>query len=231
MPIARVGSSLIYYAHVPKCAGSSIEDYLIERFGPLAFLNRDYRRTPPVHRWSNTSPQHIDTKALDLLFPQDFFAASFAVVRHPAARLRSAFEFQKARRHVSLRLRFDTWLTLHERQRDTAPFQHDNHLRPMTDLVPQEARVFRMEDGLDPVVAWLDELAGNRDGPREIPRANKTKDMVRVSRSPWKQWIRSRLQVGMPDLDEALCSRIYSLYKEDYDRFGYDPLSVLRKAH
>lgn len=228
MPIVRVGSSLVYYAHVPKCAGSSVEDYLAQRFGPLAFLNRDYRKTALPKRWTRTSPQHIDTEALDLLFPKEFLAASFAVVRHPAARLRSAFTFQKARRHIPLRMGFEAWLSLYERQRDKDPFLLDNHLRPMTDFVPEEAHVFRMEEGLEAVVTWCDAQAGNTDGPREIPRSNKTDEAVWASRSPWKQWIRSRLEVGMPTLDEALCARIHGLYKVDYDRFGYEPFDPIR---
>jgi hypothetical protein len=211
---------MVYYAHVPKCAGSSIEDYLTERFGPLAFLNRGHRRILAPKKWSATSPQHIDVAALDLLFPQDFFDASFTVVRHPVSRLISAFTFQQARRYIPLRMGFEAWLAAGQK---ATSFQFDNHLRPMTDLVPEGAEVFRMEDGLGAVVPWLDELAGNQDGPREIPKSNKTDDVVWRSRTAWKEWIRSHLQAKRPTLDDRLCGEIYRLYKADYERFGYDP--------
>lgn len=223
MPIVRIGSSMVYYAHVPKCAGSSIEDYLVERFGTLAFLNRGHRRIPAAQKWSATSPQHIDIATLDLLFPQNFFAASFTVVRHPVSRLISAFTFQQARRYIPLRMGFEAWLAMAQKGPKTVPFQFDNHLRPMTDLVPEGARVFRMEDGLEAVVPWLDNLAGNQDGPREIPKSNKTDDVVWRSRTPWKEHIRSRLRAKRPSLDDRLCGEIYRLYKADYDRFGYEP--------
>lgn len=224
MPIVRIGSSLVYYAHVPKCAGTSIEDYLIERFGPLALLNRNYRKVPISHRWSNTSPQHIDSVVLSEFFPENFFDISFTVVRHPVSRMLSAFGYHQARRLIPLRMGFEDWLHCHTSNRGTAPFQFDNHLRSMAELVPSGTHVFKLEDGLDAVIQWLDDLAGTSDGSREIPKSNKTDDVIWRSRTPWKEWIRSRIQAKKPSLDNSVCELVYSLYKEDYDRFGYDPV-------
>ena len=38
MPLAHWNNCSIFFAHVPKTGGSSVEDYLIRRFGPLASL-------------------------------------------------------------------------------------------------------------------------------------------------------------------------------------------------
>jgi hypothetical protein len=95
MPIARIGSKLVYFAHVPKCAGSAVERYLEQRFGPMAFRDPAFYEQEHGERWSNSSPQHIPIKALSRLFPASFFDASFAVIRHPVDRLASAFLYQR----------------------------------------------------------------------------------------------------------------------------------------
>ncbi|MEZ5866986.1 MAG: hypothetical protein R3D46_00180 [Defluviimonas denitrificans] len=61
---------------------------------------------------------------------------------------------------------FDDWL---KRARGGAAL-YDNHLRPMADLVPADAAAFGMEEGLDPVVAHLDRLAGKQGRPRRSRR-------------------------------------------------------------
>lgn len=231
MPIVRIGTDLVYYAHVPKCAGSSVEAYLAERFGPLAFLHKPHYTRPPALRWSATSPQHIAVTDLDILFPPGFFRASFAVVRHPARRILSAYAYHQDRRRIALWTPFDRWLAQVSRGRDRAPFVYDNHPRPMADLVPEDAAVFRLEDGLDPLVDWLDGIAGDRGGPRRIEASNTQDDGWRTPKKPWKRWLKARLRARPPVLDEAFCRKIHALYEVDYDRFGYgiyDPLETRR---
>jgi hypothetical protein len=83
---------------------------------------------------------------------------------------------------------FDDWLA----RAAAEPFLYDNHLCPQSAIVPPDATVFRLEDGLDAIVPHLDLLAGNRDGPRAIPAENVRKkgmgpDAERPRRSPgWR---------------------------------------------
>lgn len=85
MPLYRHKGSLIYFAHVPKCGGTSIEDYLSRRFGPAAFLDRRFlRRRAP---WTRTSPQHVTAADFSRLVPPSFVDVNFAVVRHPAEKI------------------------------------------------------------------------------------------------------------------------------------------------
>lgn len=209
MPFFRIGDRLHYYAHVPKCAGSSVEAYLRARFGSLAFVDSAYLSRPAAMRWSRTSPQHVAVEDLYRLIPREWIASSFAVVRHPVSRLVSAFRFQAeieatVPQSWSVNDFFDDWLN----RSASEPFAYDNHLRPQSDLVPQDAIVFRLEDGLDAVVAHLDALAGNADGERHIPPENIRK---------------SKMAAGSPRLQlrpETL-ARIGAFYSEDFRRFGY----------
>jgi len=214
MPIIRIGAKLIYFAHVPRCAGSSIEDYLGARFGQLGFLDRSFLSIPVAGRWNQCSPQHIDVRSLMRLLPAALFDAIFAVVRHPVDRIVSVYRFQ---RDIAGLIPADTgfgdWLAELESQYEKDPFCYDNHAQPATNLIPERnAKIFRLEDGLAPVVDWLDELAGNQDGPREMVVSNtyaQRLDREQVPAGPASQ------------ITETERGIIEEIFAADYKRFGY----------
>ena len=213
MPIVQIDHNLIYFAHVPRCAGSSVENYLHGRFGALGFLDRSHMQTPADQLWTKTSPQHVNTEALDRLMPPTFFAARFAVVRHPALRLRSVFLYQRdIEETLPAEVSFSAWLRTVPGQRQGDAFLFDNHLRPMRDLVPQEARIFRLEQGLDPLVRWLDKLAGT-SSPTRLghinSHANRVKTLDKGPPGP------------VPEISPRDLAFISGMDAADFDHFGY----------
>jgi len=212
MPIARHQAMLIYYAHVPKCAGTAIEEYLQQRFGDLAFMDRRHFKRPYEPVWTATSPQHVSLKALSRLFPADFFDHSFTVVRHPVARIVSAYHFHRdVEGTVPTTVGLSEWLSALPEELEERPFAHDNHLRPMVEMVPDEAKVFHLEHGIDAIVPWLDAICGSEDGPRSIKQVNPGKA---------KKWRNGRrLDPEIPtETDRRVIAEVYA---EDFKRFGY----------
>jgi hypothetical protein len=211
MPFFQVNQSLIYYAHVPKCGGSSIANYIRERFGPLAFHDNIYNRQPEAQRWTASSPQHVDAVTLERLIPLSFFAGIFTIVRHPLGRAVSTYHFQlELERSIPQGTSFTDWLKMLETQHAQSPFIYDNHTRPMSDIVPEGATVFHMEHGLDALVPWFDALAGQGDGPRAIVPENVRGEHVKVTGT----------RVTPSDTDIDLIAQIYAA---DFKRFGYVP--------
>lgn len=209
MPFVRSRGLLIYFSHVPKCAGTTVENYLVDRFGAMAFQDKKYLSQPELKRWSRTSPQHIDRHVLDRLFPPGFFDISFAVVRNPVDRIISAWHFQlEVERTIPQGQVFREWLMDLEELHLERPFAFDNHTRPMSDLVPLDAKVFHLENGLDPIIPWLDDVTGHKDGPRQFGETNR-----RGAHTATKA---KKIQ---PDtLEMELINRIYAA---DFKRFGY----------
>ena len=214
MPLIRANGRLIYFAHVPKCAGTSVERYLVARFGPLALADRAYLSVAPAHRWTRSSPQHIPLDAVERLFPPGFFDASFALIRHPVDRLASVFLFQREKQGtIPAGQSFGDWLAAIPAARAADPFCHDNHTRPMTDFVPEDAVLFRLEDGTGAVEAWIDDLCGPQTGPEPAtsPRINTRY---------------RRLKDGPPQPPFAVTAGeralVGQLYPQDFERFGYD---------
>lgn len=207
MPLMRAGSQLLYYAHVPKCAGSAVEHYLKDRFGKLAFIDTGYLKqaTP----WTRTSPQHIDRFAFARLFPDGFIDATFAIVRHPTTRLISAWHFQsEVEKSLPEGMIFSDWLKTLRTSWEQDPFAFDNHTRPMDDIVPGNAYVFHLEHGLDGMIPWLDRLTGNEAGPRAIAEVNKRGQNAKASGQ--------KVTPSAADL-----KLIQDIYRADFERFGY----------
>lgn len=212
MPICKIAGKLIYFAHVPKCAGTAVELYLQARFGPLALRDTRHTLHPPATRWPRSSPQHLDLVSLGRLIPPGFCDASFAVVRHPVDRMLSTFHFQdEVQEIIAPGQTLTGWLAALPGLMVADPFYADNHCRPMGDLVPQGAVVFQLEQGLAPVVDWLDRLAGNSDGARAITAVN-----VRGSRPHHPRTLTPRRLPTPADV-----ATIEQLYAADMVRFGY----------
>lgn len=183
--------------------------YLEERFGSVAFHDGRMHFLPESKWWSRSSPQHIDVATLERIFPRNFFDASFAFVRHPVSRLVSAYHFQQdIERSVPPDMTLLEWLDSITQARKADPYVFDNHVRPMNELVPADAKIFRLEEGTAPFIEWLDELTENHDGPREFPKVNE-------------QGARKNRKAPKTKPTEEEVERILDLYRVDFDRFGY----------
>jgi hypothetical protein len=213
MPFFRTAGKIVYFAHVPKCGGTSVENYLTERFGPLAMLDRRFQSGDPAMRWSRTSPQHIDWRSLRTILPPDYIDAVFTMVRHPIARAESAYHFQiGVEKTVAPETPFSDWLADQVARLERDPFALDNHMRPQTDFVPEGAAVFHLEHGPDALIPYLDGLAGGADGPRAIGHSNKRASGAQKAAPPPHQI------PGPADL-----AQLVEIYGADFERFGYTP--------
>lgn len=210
MPIVRVQNKLLYFAHVPKCGGTAVERYLWLRFGRIAFDDQRFYRNPPDLRWSRTSPQHISGEALARYFPADFFDGCFAVVRNPVDRLVSEYHhLRDAMGRIPKSVSLSEWLQTIPATLAADRWAYDNHLRSICEMLPSGAVWFRLEDGLEKVVAYLDGFAGNQDGPRVItPKQERNPNIPKAI--PTQQ-------------DIALIERIYA---RDFETFRYPTRSL-----
>ncbi|PHO03845.1 hypothetical protein CSC82_09740 [Rhodobacteraceae bacterium 4F10] len=216
MPLFKVGSDIHFFCHIPKCAGASVEKYLSNRFGDLAFVNSKFFRVKQSRRWTKTSPQHVDAEALKLLFPKGWIKSSFGVVRHPVSRIRSAYDYHLASENLTPDDKeINDWIASWVESRKDNPFQFDNHLRTSSELILPKTSVFRLEDGLDSVVSYLDRLEGKKGKIRAISHENKSRGGVNYLRDQTPLTPKS-LQI------------ISNIFAEDFRRFGYTCKDVFK---
>lgn len=220
MPIAFTDQGPIFFVHVPKTGGTSMEDYLIRRFGRLALMDENKRNGVPGTGLI-VAVNHLAAIDLRELIPPRSILV-FALVRDPVARLLSEYRWQRGASRMS-RLPFSTWLRVMVACIGIDARAYDNHLRPQTDLVPDGAEVFRLEDGFGPAIARIDAVTGTTApdlAPGHFKAGEGTATDIPLSRE-----------------DIALIRKTYAA---DYQRFGYrlpdpsdhppDPRAALRSG-
>ncbi|SFR08160.1 sulfotransferase family 2 domain-containing protein [Poseidonocella sedimentorum] len=201
MPLYRTEQELFYFVHVPKCAGTTVTEYLAVRFGTAAFEDRAFRRDPPENPWTRSSPQHIDARNLERILPREFYDSAAAIVRHPESRLVSAFKFQKRQKTIPRRMSLERWLYTLPRAQKKNAFVYDNHTRPMVEFLPKGCAWFKLEDGLGKFVDWLDNRFGPAPEGISLGHVKKSRETVEVS-----------------DKAKRLIVERYAI---DYETFGY----------
>ena len=230
MPIFRIDNRIVLFAHVPKSGGTTVNHRLREANHALAFFDGTFW-TSGKQRWFRSSPQHITNADRDLLFTADFYDYSFAVVRDPIQRFLSAFNHNRGR--IGYWVSLPRFLSRMERRvaarDDYFGYQFDNHFVPAARIVPPDARVFRLEDGLDAVFAALEQDLGIIPPP-EVGLENQRSYEVAPGASPLRSVIKKL--ISSPSLKSHLLTddqleRIRILYREDIQRF-YPETAPLR---
>ena len=203
MPLYRIAGRLVLFVHVPKTGGTSVDRWLSAAGqGMLGAENQP--------RWLPSPPQHLHAAALAALVPAGMPDLAFAIVREPEARIVSEF-FHRHRhdgrcRRIGLWQRrrplaelspgalssyFDAWLRRGFARADRDPWWDQNHLRPQAEFTDWPGlRVFRLEDGMAPVLGWL---AGELGLPiPEVPHENRSRRQALALAPATRAAIRAR---------------------------------------
>ncbi|MEO1656852.1 MAG: sulfotransferase family 2 domain-containing protein [Pseudomonadota bacterium] len=211
MPCFRYDGQIHVFAHVPKCGGTSVEDYLRQKFGQLGYFNRPDPQRYYADVWGRCSPQHVPWQDFVSTIPQEWIGQVFTVVRHPFDRFASAYNMRSTAPNESVFSQlppeeFFDWYLRFERD---DPYFLDNHFRPQTDFFPATAEVFKLEDGLDQVEAWLSHTF-------RIP--GPVTGMGHNMKTPAPEsdgWIKE-------EMSRSLCTKLSAYYARDFEQLGYD---------
>ena len=197
MPIFRINDKIYYFSHIPKCGGSSIEDYIgkvVEK--KVAFLNSgEYGAV-----FRNSSPQHILGYEAAKLFKPDFFDGYFAVVRNPYARFVSAFVYQKfITKKIPVELTLNQFAIKLKENEHNLRGKYDNHFVQQSSFFYPGAkyRIFKMENGLNDVKNYIDKINNSRNQLTSMPHSNKQSE---------------KNKYGAGELDEKTRKIIFDLY-------------------
>jgi hypothetical protein len=209
MPIVRFKNKNVYFSHIPKCAGTSIELFLIKSTGAnLSFLDTNhYKNTNEP--WTKSSPQHITGNDLSRLFPLTFFDEFFTVTREPFDRFCSAFTFQKyITRRINHEIDINQFLSNLDEYKALLPGHFDNHFLPQNNFLYPGAsyEIFKFENGMGGVKKYISSLFDVDVNNISIPHLFKQK---------------SEIKLNIDKLNNQSKKIILEIYKLDFEKFNY----------
>jgi hypothetical protein len=138
MPIFKRNDQTVFFSHVPKTGGSSIELLLIQNGFKMSFVG-GCNPCSKQHRHKN-DPELIST--IKLTVP-DY---KFTVIRHPVERALSEFFFQSSRPPIATSADFYLWAKKTINKFENNNFMADNHIRPQIEFLWDNINIFKFGD-------------------------------------------------------------------------------------
>lgn len=145
MPIFSKDNKTILFLHIPKAAGSSVENIGSSLGWRESFSIRG--KTLEDLKYFKASLQHLHAEPLEILLNFDEFDSIFTVVRNPFARFKSEYYWQRAQRITDLGV--DEWIAETFEKYCHNSYIYDNHIRPQVEFLPdsKKLQVFKLEEG------------------------------------------------------------------------------------
>lgn len=206
MPVFFKDDRSILFVHIPKTGGTTIER-LFTTSGWTMELRNTRKSSPLLFPKLRVSFQHWQAGLLTELLDVSKFEFSFMMTRDPIARFRSEYTMRHTKNPTGASAAVDAWAEKALRNHAKNPYHLDNHLRPQSDFELPGTVVHRLEDGMEAMVADLNERF-DLGLSEKIPHAlNSTK--------------RSGLSSSDVEISPDLEARLRALYAEDFRRYGY----------
>lgn len=193
MPIFLLNNKVLYFIHIPKTGGSSVEAALRQLGARQALLHGS------KGDFMKCTPQHMHAALAEKFVPASFRDYSFAISRHPVNRLVSEFHMRRGRWKTSIT--FDDFVEYAFTKYQENRYIFDNHIRPQAEFLTSDAKEFRFEEGLDKVMEDVCTFAGVNFSLKVPHKRKKVAEQ--------------------PSISEATLKKIWQFYTVDFERFGY----------
>lgn len=195
MTLLRHDRNVIYFAHIPKTGGSSVE-FALREAGAARALHFHKRLG-----FTSSTIQHMHAEVYSRLVPADFYDYGLAVIRHPLSRLVSEYKWRIQLGQA--KLKFDPWVVRHLALFRSNPYVLDNHIRPQVEFLHSSIEVFRFEDGI---------ASALEAGARALGLSGVDLGTHRRAGDPLEvSWAASTRQLAL------------EFYHRDFVELGYDP--------
>ncbi|RYH01058.1 hypothetical protein EU805_15785 [Salipiger sp. IMCC34102] len=198
MPLFRSSFALIYFVHIPKAGGSSVEKALNTKGVKSAMMISKARNTET--NYSKCTPQHIHADVYGAYFPDNFIDYAFTVCRNPFGRMASEYKMKVINGKEDATP--SDWITTSIDRCREFPYTRDNHIRPQKYFLAPHVQKFKLEDGLQKPIAAAFKALG-LSAPSKVPHSRK---------GPEEKLIITKRTLDL----------IRDFYHDDFETLGYD---------
>jgi hypothetical protein len=153
MPIFYKEGKAIFFVHIPKTAGRTIESRFQASGYQLSYIDMDGQG---LNRFHLCSPQHMDASQYTRIFDLSTFEIVFAVVRDPISRLKSEVAMRLQANFQNKVDQNDQWVLDAFERYQANSYVYDNHLKPQSEFIVPGVQVFRLEDGVESILSLLE---------------------------------------------------------------------------
>ena len=204
----------ILFLHIPKCGGSSVEDFFKLNGFTIDFFSPN---TKSYIKHFKCTPQHMHSSMLEEIFKLKSFDYIFAIVRNPIKRIISEYLWQ-----VSLPIAqngIDDWYKKVRKLYKINNFYADNHLRPASEFIIQNTNIFKLEKGLDLAIDSINRCLDLDLQSKDIRNKNSSTKIKEF-------WIRKMPEIeyrfNQKEPSQYTINRIKEDYLIDFKNFSYD---------
>lgn len=193
MPLYRTTAGVVFFAHIPKTGGTSVEKTL-----KVAGASEAMKFRKKIG-YSKATMQHMHAAIYREAVGKDFADYSFTVVRNPYDRFASEYKMKVL--DAGAQDPVHEWAKVNFNRFEEFSYTRDNHIRPQIEFVSKRVEVFTFENGLQaPVEAACKHLELEVPELRHEKRGSKTR---------------------LPITTKGLIA-ISNFYRDDFKKFGYD---------
>ena len=155
-----------------------------------------------------SSPQHMHAEMLNALLKISSFDLVFMIVRNPIERIKSEFKWRKKYNMIDQKISYENWLTKTLRRYYKNNYIYGNHIRPQHEFELPEAKIFKMENGLEKIPIWIE---------KELNISFSNSEMTTSMKSQGN--IPNKLSFKLNDITKNELSKFYSV---DMQRYNYN---------
>ncbi len=202
MPVFQKNNKKILYIHIPKAGGTTIEHYFIKNKWDMSYCdigNNQYS----INKFMKTSPQHMDAKMIESIFDLNKFDFIFMITRNPLERIKSEYKWRK--QYAGVKKNMNDWILSTLKNYSDNHYLLDNHIKPQNEFEVNNIKIFKLEDGLEPLTKLLENTFENYFLDKNIETKMRSKNT----------------DSNIETLSNEVVQVIQSFYLKDFQRYNY----------